>query len=229
MKRILLVVVMLAASISIYAQNEQSAVISSSESGATSKVDSQKPVISDSEKPKDTSVNKTFPRQTGSYVYPNSKERFKRYIDHMVGPSALVGIAFGSAYDQIRNEPEEWNRNFEGFARRVGDNFGRNVIRHTVIYGLDETLKQDSTFYRSTKRDFKSKVSNSIVSVFTSRTKSGKRVVSVPQIAGAYSSAIIANEVWMPERFDYKDGFRDGSISFLTRIGVNLLREFVFK
>jgi hypothetical protein len=175
---------------------------------------------------KPTSVNTT---QNTTYQRPDAKERFKKYLDNAVGPTAFIGPAFSATFRQIRNRPEEWQKNSTGFARRFGDSVGRNLIKQTVTYGLDEALKLDSNYYRSKKKDFKSKFSNAVVSTFTARNEKGKRVLGVPRIVGTYSSAIIANETWMPKRFDYKDGFRDASINLGTQVLFNLFREFIFK
>ncbi|MEK7725406.1 MAG: hypothetical protein AAB336_13720 [Acidobacteriota bacterium] len=173
-------------------------------------------------------TNTQQPATTTTYVRPDAEERFKKYVNNAIGPTAFIGPAFSSTFKQIRNQPEEWGKTSKGFAKRFGDSVGRNVIKQTITYGLDETLKLDSNYYRSSKKEFKSKFSNAVVSAFTARNKNGKRVVGVPILVGTYSSAIIANETWMPNRFNYKNGLRDGSISIVTKIGFNLLKEFVF-
>lgn len=160
------------------------------------------------------------------YTRPNAEERFKKYVDSAIGPTSFIGPVFSSTFRQIRNRPEEWEKTSSGFARRFGNSVGRNVIKQTITYGLDETFKVDSNYYKSQKKDFKSKFSNAVLSTFTARTPSGKRVIGAPKIIGTYSSAIIANETWMPKRFDYKDGLRDGTVSLGTSVLVNLFKEF---
>lgn len=164
-----------------------------------------------------------------TYNRPEATDRFRKYVDNTVGPTALIAPVISATFRQIKNRPEEWEKTGAGFARRFGDSFGRNLINQTVTYGLDEAFKLDSNYYVSKKPDFKSKFSNAVVSTFTARTPSGKRVIGAPKIIGTYSASILANEVWMPKRFNYKDGLRDGSISMLTRVGFNLIREFFLK
>lgn len=169
------------------------------------------------------------PQNQTTYTRPIAKERFKRYVKGTIGPMAFAGPIFSAGYNQIRKNPDEWKRNPSGFTKRFGNSFGRNVINNTVTYGLDEALKLDSYYYYSTKKDLKSKIKNAVVSSFTARNAKGKRVLGVPRIAGAYTSAIIANEVWMPNRFSYKDGLRDGSLNLGMRVFLNIAREFIFK
>lgn len=164
-----------------------------------------------------------------TYTRPDKQERFKKYVHGTIGPMALVGPMLSVTINQIRNKPREWERTPKGFAKRMGDSFGRSVISHTITYGLDEALKLDSHYYRSPKDDFKSKFSNAVISTFTARNEKGKRVPGIPALVGTYSAAIIANETWMPKRYTYKDGLKSGSISIAVKVGYNLLREFVLK
>jgi hypothetical protein len=164
-----------------------------------------------------------------SYTRPDAEARFKRYVKGTIGPTAFVAPVVSAGIRQWRDTPEEWGQGAKGYGRRFADAFGKQLIGNTITYGLDEALKLDSHFYKSEKRDFKSRFSNAVLSAVTARTKSGRRVIGVPKLVGTYSAAIIANETWRPNRYDYKDGLRDGSLSIATRIGVNLIREFVFK
>lgn len=174
------------------------------------------------------SVAQNTTNQT-TYTRPDVKDRFRKYVDNTIGPSALIGPAISTTIRQFRNNPPEWEKTGKGFTKRLGDSLGRNFINQTVTYGIDEALKLDSNFYLSQKRDFKSKFSNAVLSTFTARTSGGKRTIGAPRIIGTYSGAIIANEVWMPKRFNYKDGLRDGSISLGTKVIFNLMREFILK
>lgn len=175
-------------------------------------------------------VKRADPQNTATqpdYVRPDSKERFRKYLNSAFGPTALIGPVFSSTFKQIRNRPEEWEKTGKGFAKRFGDSIARNAINHTITYGLDEALKVDSNFYKSKKKNFGARFSNAVVSAFTARREDGKRVIGIPRIVGTYSAAIIANETWMPNRFTYRDGLRDGTISLGTRVGLNLMREFI--
>jgi len=172
-------------------------------------------------------VPATTPQPT--YVRPTSEKRFKRYLKDTVGPQAWIGIVSGAAFSTASNRPEEWGKSGEGFGRRVASNFGRNVVRNTVIYSLDEALKLDSTFYRSTKRDVGSRVGNAFISAVTARKANGKRTVGIPRIVGTYTADVVANQFWYPARYDWKDGMKRGGISLGVNAAFNLVREFIFK
>jgi len=165
---------------------------------------------------------------TPDYVFPTHRERFNRYLKSTVGPFRLVWSAGAAGIDQWRDHPEEWGQGMKGFGRRYASNLGQNAIHQTVTYGLDEAFGLDTGFKKSTREGFGGRLKDALLQNVTSRTKSGRRVVSVPRFAGAYSAAIISRETWYPERYSYKDGLRAGTGNLLTGFGINLLREFVF-
>lgn len=164
-----------------------------------------------------------------AYVRPNAEKRFKRYVNDTVGLYTWAGIVTVAGFGTAFNNPKEWGKSWDGFGRRVASNFGRNAIKSTAIYALDESLRLDSHFYRSKKRDVGSRIANAFLSTVTSRKPSGKRVLGVPRIAGTYTSDVIASQLWYPARYDWKDGMRNGTVSLGINSMFNLLREFVLK
>lgn len=164
-----------------------------------------------------------------NYTRPDSKTRFKRYISGIAGPTSLARQVAGAGYGTWSNSPEEWGGQWEGFGKRLASGFGKNVIKQTTIYGLDSAMKLDSHYYRSEKRDVGSKIRNAVISPVTARNSRGKRVVGVPRLVGTYTAAVVAAETWYPDRYDWKDGVRSGTISLGMTVAFNLFKEFVWK
>ena len=173
--------------------------------------------------------SKTTTTTTNGYVRPDKKKRQKDYLKSVFGPYALARQVAGAGFSTWRNSPEEWGGKWEGFGRRVASNFGRNAIKQTTIFALDESFKLDSKFYRSQNRSFGAKVKNALISPFTARTPSGRRVIGFPRIVGTYTSSVIAAETWFPPRFSYKNGLRSGTISLGLNAAFNLFKEFIKK
>jgi hypothetical protein len=178
-----------------------------------------------SEKPTETKTSQT----NAAYQRPDAERRFKRYVNGVVGPLALLRTATTAGISTARNSPEEWGKNWEGFGRRFASNLGRSAIRGTTVYALDEALQLDSAFYRSNKKDFGSRFSNALLSTVTARRPSGKRALGVPRLVGTYTASVVAYETWYPRRYDYKDGLRSGTISLGFNAAFNLIREFIWK
>jgi len=162
-----------------------------------------------------------------NYKFPTNRERFNRYVKDTVGPFRLTRTAFAAGIDQWRDTPEEWEQGMKGYGKRFASSFGRNAIQQTVTYGLDEALDLDSSFHRSNREGVMPRVKHAFLETITSRTKTGKRVLSAPRLAGVYTGAIVQTETWYPERYSYKDGLRIGTSTLLTSFGVNLVREFI--
>jgi hypothetical protein len=103
-------------------------------------------------------------------------------------------------------------------------------VQQSVTFGLDEALELDTTrFELSRRKGFFPRMKDALAQNITSRTKTGRRVISVPRLAGVYTAGIVSAEVWYPSRYSYKDGLRTGTTSLLVGFGVNLVREFVIR
>jgi hypothetical protein len=174
------------------------------------------------------SAHATKPKSDSAdpYVFPTHRERFNRYVEDTVGPFRLARTAAAAGIDQWRDTPDEWEQGMKGYGKRFASSFGRNAIQQSVTFGLDEALGQDTGFHRSSRDGVLPRVKHAFLETITSRTKSGRRVISAPRLAGVYAGAIVATETWYPERYSYKDGLRLGTGTLLTNFGINLVREF---
>ena len=184
----------------------------------------QKTPETKTEKTSDSTL-KTTPQP---YVRPDKKTRQKNYLKSMFGWNSLGRTVISSGYNTWQNNPEEWGTQWEGFGRRVASGIGKNVIKQTTLFALDESFKLDSKFYRSQKRNFGSKMKNALISPFTARTAEGKRVFGFPRIIGTYTAAIVASETWYPKRYDFKDGLKSGTFSLGLSVAFNMAKE-IFK
>jgi len=176
---------------------------------------------------KQTTTQGTTQTTTPDYVFPSDRERFNRYVKSTIGPFRLARTAVSAGIDQWTDHPEEWGQGAQGYGKRFASGLGKSAIHQTVTYGLDLALNLDSGFERSKRKGLSPRVKDALIQNVTSRTRHGKRVISVPRFAGVYAGAIIASETWYPERYSYKDGLRSGTHTLLIGFGINLLREFV--
>lgn len=173
-------------------------------------------------------VSRLVKRST-AYTRPDSKTRFNRYAKSIFGPVALGKSVVSAGYSTWRNSPEEWGPTWEGFGRRLASGVGKNVIKQTTTFGLDEAFKLDSAFYRSEKKSFGGRLGDALSSTFVARKPDGKKVFGFPRVAGTYTSSIIAAETWYPKRFSYKDGLKNGTISLGLNAAFNVVKEFFLK
>jgi hypothetical protein len=177
----------------------------------------------------DPTPEKTSPTSSATYVRPSAKKRFHSYLNGMFGPMTLGKSAAYAGIGTWRNSPEEWGDHWDGFGRRVASGLGTNAIKQTITYGLGEAGKLDSSYYRSKKKDFGSRVKNAVISPVTARDPEGKRVFGYPRIVGIYTANLIARETWYPARYDWKDGMKSATLSLGMSVGYNLIKEFIWK
>jgi hypothetical protein len=164
-----------------------------------------------------------------SYTPPTARERFRRYVWDTVGPISLLRSAFTSGLDQARDVPPEWRQGAAGYGKRFASRFGQYAIQETIDYGLSEALRVDDGFAKSKKQGFTARLGDALLQNITARTRSGRRVVSVPRFASVYAGGIIPVLTWYPDRYNVRDGLRAGTFSLGIGFGVNVLREFVLR
>jgi hypothetical protein len=180
------------------------------------------------DEPAKTTTQTTTQTTTPDYVFPDANERFNRYVKSTIGPMRLLRTGAAAGVGQWKDDPEEWGQGMKGYGKRYASGLGQNAIQQTVTYGLDEAFGVHTGFEKSKREGFFPRVKDALLENVTSRTKSGKRVISVPRLTGVYTGAIIPTETWYPERYSYKDGLRYGTTTLLTGFGINLVREFIF-
>lgn len=185
-------------------------------------------ILANSQTPSTSPTQSTTTTQNG-YVRPDSGTRFKRYVNSMFGPVAIGKSVVSAGYFTWRNSPEEWGDRWEGFGRRFASGMGKNIIKETTIYGLDEAFKLDSSYYRSKDKSVGARVKNALISPVTARDKNGNRVFGFPRIVGTYTASIVAAETWYPARYNYKDGLKSGTVSLGMNAAFNLVKEFIWK
>jgi hypothetical protein len=62
---------------------------------------------------------------------------------------------------------------------------------------------------------------------FTSRTRTGDTVFSVPKIGGYFAAGLVPL-TWKPDRLKFVDGLRSSGYSVLGSAAGNLVKEFIF-
>jgi hypothetical protein len=178
-----------------------------------------------------SSVNhSSAPPQTasGGYVFPSEHERFNRYLWDTFGPLRLIGVAAAAGIDYGYNEPPEWKKGGSGYGKRFASRMGQNVIEQTTSYALSEAFRLDTGFTRSQRHGFSERLGDALIQNVTSRTRSGKRIISAPRLVGVYVGGLVPVLTWYPDRFSYKDGLRMGTYSLAAGFVGNVLREFIF-
>jgi len=165
----------------------------------------------------------------GGYQFPAPRERFHAYGNDVIGPLALLWVGGRAAIAHVWDDPTEWHGDIGGYGRRVASTFGDSLIKKSLEYGLNEALHRDARYYRCSCSGFLPRLGHAVKSTLTARNREGNYVFSVPALAANYTAEIIVTETWYPDRYNYKDGIRNGNWALLGRLAFNAAREFILK
>jgi len=145
----------------------------------------------------------------------------------LFNPEIILGPAFSAGINQARNQPSGFGQGAEGYGRRFGSGFGRDVIARTIGFGVAAVDGEDPRYFRSDSHSILVRTRHAIVSNFVSPTASGRRIPAFSHFAGSYGAAFISNAWYPNNEANAADAARRGSISLGVGMGLNLLREFV--
>lgn len=161
-------------------------------------------------------------------VRPPKPERFRNFVLDAVGPVVLVETVGWAAIAHASDTPAAWGHGASGFGKRYASLMGQSVVQESVAYGLSEAMAVDSRFHKSKKHGFFPRAGDALIQAVTSRRRNGDRTMSAPLLAG-YAVGGMGLLAWYPEGYTYKDGLRFGGLALTSRVGVNLIREFIMR
>jgi hypothetical protein len=152
--------------------------------------------------------------------------RLKVHATRAAAPRVFLEYAAIAGIDQATNAYGAWGGGAAAYGKRFGTEFGRNFIRETLAFGMDEILRTDPRYYRSKSTTFKGRLGNALLQVVVTRTESGRKVPAIASLGSAFAAGQIST-IWLPPN-DAK--FHDGLGYTAWMLGGdtarNLLREF---
>lgn len=164
-----------------------------------------------------------------AYEHPSEQTKLRNYFFDGFGPYPIVGAAIVAGINQADSTPPEWGGGAEAYGKRVGSNYGINIVSTTTRYALSEVLRQDTLYYRCGCKGFFPRLGHALVSTLAARHgNDGRYTFSVPALIAPYAGTMTAVYGWYPGRYSYKDGFRMGNYNLLALAGGNISIEFLF-
>ena len=189
------------------------------------------------------------PSASSAYPFPTFEERKARYLYDFIGPGTFIGAGIGALVDQTANlkvayPPDgaqgpglhpahgnvpEWGQGFGGYSKRYASEFGTILTSVTLRYGLGEALREDVLYHRCQCAGFLPRTRHVFAESFTSRTRSGRRLPSIPVLVSPFLASEIGVAAWYPHRYNVSDAFRISGISYYLIPFKNMLKEFTGK
>lgn len=165
------------------------------------------------------------PERPPIYIPLTAQERWDDFVKRSFSPGALASRGARVGVTNLwSNNPPEWE-GAEGYGKRFASDFSRAWMRRGMESAGAYALGQDPRYVRCPCEGAWKRVAHAMSQSVLTYDNDGNRVFGTARVGSRYAAAIIET-TWFPDRFSWKDGFREGSQSFVS-VGVfNVLREF---
>ncbi|HZR23964.1 MAG TPA: hypothetical protein VFA59_10280 [Vicinamibacterales bacterium] len=157
----------------------------------------------------------------------NDHELLKKYVWTTLGPGGAIHATVTATLEEWRGSPEAWSQVEGGYARRWVSEYAASAIGSTTKYAFARALHQDPSFVRCNCTGWKPRLGHSLVSPFKARTRNGKWVFSPATIAGLTAQNVVPAATWYPEPRGVRDGVAHAASGVLSKMAVDVLREFI--
>jgi len=137
--------------------------------------------------------------------------RFEELVSNGLTDGAMLGAGFWGLVAHLRQEPEEWERSWQGFGKRVGTRYAQNLAKSLTAYGVGALLRDDPRHVSyaadpgltSRRSGVAPRIGHAVLDWATVRRSThdgnGKRIPNVGLVAASSVSGLIGN-TWYPER-----------------------------
>jgi len=151
----------------------------------------------------------------------------KKYVWSTLGPAGMMNAGLLAGADQWRHRPEQWRRDGMGYVQRFASNYAASAIGGTTKYTIAHLFEQDPSFEHCRCRGFMRRVGHAATAPFTATDARGRRVFSIATVGGIAAENVIPAATWYPEPSDAGQGVYRASLGVVTKIAVDVVREFL--
>ena len=159
-----------------------------------------------------------------SRVGADSTPRLQRLVRDL-GYGTVEGLGF-AVVDQMRDNPVEWSRGWNGYGKRAASNIGEFYVQEIVTEGLAAALTRPLDYSPCRCRATLDRLGWALRGALFDQMPRGRQQLALPRIAGAYAGSY-AQTRWRP-----LDGNRakttvvNGTTSLAIGAVINLYHEF---
>jgi hypothetical protein len=157
----------------------------------------------------------------------SDQQLLRKYVWSTLGPPGVIGAAFVGGFEQWQGHPAEWGGGMSGYSKRWASGYAAAAIGNTTKYTVARLMHQDPSFTRCQCTGFGPRSRHAIKSLFVARTRDGRQVFSVATVAAQAAEHVIPASVWYPDGRVMSDGVARAVVGVVSKLSVNLVREFV--
>jgi len=170
-------------------------------------------------------VNEPF--VAGKYIPMTGHERLHDWWSEDGGSLTIHGEALAiAATDFTLDTPPQWGRNGGGFARMLGNGYGRAAIQNTTHDGMAAAFGTDTRYYACGCRGFFPRVGHALEMTFLTYNRNGHKTLDFAQLSGAYGASMIGSLWYPPHYTPFVQGVQGGHIDVGVLGGIHVVQEF---
>lgn len=106
------------------------------------------------------------------------------------------GLAF-SGLDQLRTDPVEWGKGWQGYEKRAASNLGEFYIQEVVTEGLAAIMNRPLDYKPCKCREFGDRLVAAVRGAVTDQMPDGSHALAIPRLVGAFAGSF-AQATWRP-------------------------------
>jgi hypothetical protein len=170
-------------------------------------------------------VNEAF--LPGKYVPMSGHDRLQEWWKEDGGSLTIHVEAVSIAATAFTfDTPPEWGRNAGGFARMLGNGYGRAAIQNTTYDGMAAALRTDTRYFACGCKGFFPRVGHALEMTFVTYNRNGNKTLDLAQLSGAYGASMIGT-LWYPPHYSpLVQGVQAGHIDVGVLGGLHVMQEF---
>jgi hypothetical protein len=149
-----------------------------------------------------------------------------KYVWSTIGFDGALSATLTSGIAMWKSSPPEWSLDFRGYTRRWVSEYAESAIGDGAKYAVAHFFRQDPSFYPCVCSGFARRLHHAVDSPFMARKRDGTRVLSAATLAGVLASHVVSASTWYPAPAGTRDGLRHAAWSLVSKIGVNVFKEF---
>ena len=167
------------------------------------------------------------PLSPSAYLSVTGPQRVKWIVDGAVGPRSLFIVGpLDAGLQTALNLPSEWQRSWNGAARRYGEREADVAISNTIEAGLGAVWGEDPRYIPSGRRGIGPRVRYAIKTAFLAQRRDGRLAPAWGRYAGNVVNNLIENNWLPPSATTPGQTINRSVLGLLSRVGGNAWEEF---
>ncbi len=177
--------------------------------------------------PTDDQPATAAPLTASAYVPVTGTQRLTWIVDGTIGTRSVFIVGpLGAGLQTAFNWPSEWQRSWNGAAKRYGEREADVAISNTIEAGLGALWGEDPRYIRSGRRGIGSRARYAIKTAFLAQRRDGRLAPAWGRYAGNVVNNLIEN-AWLPPSATTPGQTISRSVlGLLGRLGGNAWEEF---